>query len=176
MVKSPEKKGMRFYLFVWILGLSYTLIKGKLVNFIGGGFFDLDFLTIMIACFLLYYGHTGAGCFAFGQGLLIDFFSGGLHGLFTLLYIIVFCGIYMSCRFFSLQHPKGQLLIVSLAVLLKNIMFFVILAVFSQKVVMITSFVWMSIGSIVVSGLTAPIFFFLFDRMIAASEENAPAL
>jgi len=176
VVKSSGRKEVAFYCLAWILGLFFILLKGKLLNLLGGSFFDLDFLSIMIAYILLYYGRIGASSYAFGQGLLIDFFSGGLHGLFTFLYLIVFFGILTSRRFFSLQHPKGQILIVFLAILLKTTMFVIILSVFSQKIVIINSFVWMSVGSIVVTCLTAPMFFFLFDQVRAVSEKNTPAL
>lgn len=176
MVKSTERKEVAFYCLAWIWGGLFVLLKGNLLNLMGGSYLDLDLLSILIAYILLCYGPMRASTYAFGQGLLTDLFSGGLHGLYTFLYLVVFFGIFVSCRFFSLQHPKAQILIVSVAILLKNTMFVVILSVFSQKIVLVNSFVWMSIGSIVMTSLTAPAFFFLFDQMRVVSEKETPAL
>jgi hypothetical protein len=68
------------------LGLFFTLVKGEWVGILGLNLADLDLLTILIAYLFLFYGQTATVVFVFGQGILIDLFSGGLNGLFTFLY------------------------------------------------------------------------------------------
>jgi rod shape-determining protein MreD len=127
--------------------------------------FGMDLLTIMIAYLFLLYGGTIAGTFAFGQGFLIDLLSGGLDGLFALLYLSVFGGIYLGCRFFNLQDPKGQIIIVFLAVLLKGTVFFIVLKAFSPQVVFSKSYVYSTGASAICAGLIAPMLFGLFNRI-----------
>ena len=81
-------------------------------------FFNVDLVIILIVYLLISYGEMGAGIFAFGQGLLIDIFSGGLLGLFTLLYLIIFLGMKLGSSSFNLLAVRGQIFIISLAVLI----------------------------------------------------------
>ncbi len=143
-----------------------------MLPFIGSDLFDFDLLTIITAYLFSLYGQTGAGAFAFGQGLFIDLFSGGLHGLFTFLYLCIFGGIYLGSRFFDLQDPKGQAVLIFLAILLKKIMFFMLLTVFSQETNFPRSFLWISGASAIGSGLVAPLFFYFFNRLRDIAFEN----
>jgi len=133
---------------------------------------DLDLLTIIIAYLFLFYGQTATVMFAFGQGILIDLFSGGLHGLFTFLYLCVFGGVYLGSQFFNLQHPRGQMIIVALAVLLKKVMFFMMLTVFYHRLAFSTEFLWVSGFLVIGTGLISPILFYLFDCLRADSLED----
>jgi rod shape-determining protein MreD len=133
------------------------------MNLMGSNLVDLDLLTIIIAYLFLFYGKTATATFAFGQGILMDLFSGGLHGLFTLLYLGVYGGILLGYRFFDLQGPKGQMIIISLAVLLRELLFFIMLTVFYQDIVFSKNFLVVSGVLAIVTGLTAPILFYVFD-------------
>jgi len=133
---------------------------------------DLDLLTIIIAYLFLFYGQTATVMFAFGQGILIDLFSGGLHGLFTFLYLCVFGGVYLGSQFFNLQHPRGQMIIVALAVLLKKVMFFMMLTVFYHRLAFSKDFLWVSGLLVIGTGLISPILFYLFDCLRADSLED----
>jgi rod shape-determining protein MreD len=139
---------------------------------VGSGLFDLDLLTIITAYLFLSYGHTAAGTFAFGQGFLIDLFSGGLHGLFSLICVGVFVAIFLGCRFFDLQTPKGQVILVSLAVIFKKILFLLVLVLFSPKVTLPGPFLWISLASAMITGFTATIIFYLFNRLRATPFED----
>jgi len=122
-----------------------------------------DLLTIGVAYIFMIYGHTGACIFALGQGLFIDLFSGGMHGLFTFLYLVVFGGIWLVSRFFNLQSPKGQLVIVSLTMVSKKIFLFLMVAAFSQESFFPQSFLWVSIWLTAYTGLMAPVLFYFFN-------------
>jgi rod shape-determining protein MreD len=143
------------------------------MNLLGSESFDLDFLTILIAYLFLFYRSVPVGWFAFGQGLLIDIFSGGFHGLFTLLYLGVFGGIHLGSRFFNPQGPKGQVIIISLSVLLKKALLLMVLNAFSRDPVFFKTFLWTSGASAICTGMFGPILFFLFNRLRGVSFEDA---
>jgi rod shape-determining protein MreD len=133
------------------------------MNLMGSNLVDLDLVTILIAYLFLFYGKSATATFAFGQGILMDLFSGGLHGLFTLLYLGVYGGILLGYRFFDLQGPKGQMIIISLAVLLRELLFFIMLTVFYQDAVFSRDFLVVSGVLAIGTGLIAPILFYVFD-------------
>ena len=142
------------------------------MSIVGLNLADLDLLTIIIAYLFLFYGQTATVIFAFGQGILIDLFSGGLHGLFTFLYLCVFGGVYLGSQFFNLQHPRGQMIIVALAVLLKKVMFFMMLTVFYHRLAFSKDFLLVSGFLVVGTGLISPILFYLFDCLRVDSLED----
>ena len=156
------------------MGLIFTLVKGNWTNFVGSDLFDLDLLAILTAYLFLFYGLVATGAFAFGQGLLIDILSGGLDGLFAFLYICVFGGIYLGSRLFDLNHPKGQVLLVSSAELLKRVVFFVVIALFSKEAVFSKHYILISVSSAICTGLCAPILFYLFNRLRGISPKDDP--
>jgi rod shape-determining protein MreD len=137
------------------------------VHLTGTELFAPDLLTIGTAYLFLMYGHAGACIFAVGQGFFIDLFSGGMHGLFTFLYLIVFSGIWVGSRFFNLQSPKGQIVIVSLAMLSKKVFLFIMLTAFSQGTFFSTAFWWACIGSLLCTGLISPVLIYLLDHLRA---------
>jgi len=158
-----------FCSFAWFLGFLFTLVRGEWIELAGKDIFDPDFLTILTAYLFLLYGRTISGTFALGQGLLVDVFSAGLQGLFGLLYLGVFGGIYLGSRFFNLQEPKGQFFLISFVVLLKKVMFFTLLAVFSRGFVFSNAHILFLGSSAIVTGLFAPVIFFLFNRLEKAT-------
>ena len=139
----------------------------------GTNLVNLDLLTIMIAYLFLFYGKTASATFAFGQGILTDLFAGGLHGLFACLYLGVYGGIHLGYRFFDLQSQKGQMIIISLTVLLKESLFFIMLTAFYQDMVFSKDFLVVSGVLAIVTGLIAPILFYVFDCLRAESLEDA---
>jgi hypothetical protein len=78
----------------------------------------------------------------------------------------------LGCRFFDLQTPKGQVILVSLAVLFKKILFLFVLVLFSQKVTFSGPFLWISVASAIITGLMATIIFYLFNSLRAISFED----
>lgn len=142
-----------------------TLFTGIWGNPWGIDLFDIDFLTILTAYLFFPFGPVAAGIFALGQGLLIDVFSGGLKGLFTASYLVVFFSILVGSRFFNLLNPKGQFLIVSLSVLIKNVLLLTLLHIFSWNIVFSKTFLWVSIISVCGSGFIAPFLFKMFDQL-----------
>ncbi len=178
IVTSQENSKLRFCLAAWLLGVLFTLLKGIHTDPWSVGFFDLDLLTVLTAYLFLSFGRIQAGAFALGQGLFIDIFSSGFHGLFFFLYLIVFLGIYSGSLFFNLQTAKGQIIIVSLAIFFKNVILRAVLALLSGSVVLTSSFFSAAAVSIIGSGLIAPLLFSLFNRLrgIPKREDDVPYL
>ena len=123
--------------------------------------FDIDLVIILIFILFLFHSRTGAGIFAFGQGLITDIFSGGMLGLFTLTYLIVFFGINLASRPLDVSSYGGQFFIISTAVIFKDAMMVFLLYLFSLEI----SLSYVNIVSFIVSatcsGLIAPFLFYL---------------
>jgi rod shape-determining protein MreD len=151
------------------LGVCFTLIRGAWSNALGLGLFDFDLLTIITVYLFLFCGQTFSGIFALGQGLLMDLFSGGPNGLFAALYMAVFGAIYLGYRLFNLQGAKGQMLLITSVVLLKEALFFAGLSVFSVDAVFSESYLWISAISAMATGVMGPMLFQLFDGLRAIS-------
>ena len=143
----------------------FVLIKGILSDTIGSCFLSVDILTIITAYLFLFHSYASAGTFAYCQGFLIDVFSGGMHGLFTSAYLSVFAGISIGFRFFNLKDPRGQMIIICLAVLLKKGIFILFLSLFSPEVYLPKSFLWISGASALLTGLVTPVVFYLFTGL-----------
>lgn len=127
--------------------------------------FEVDLVIIIVACLLVFYGETWAGIFAFSQGLLIDIFSVGPLGLFTFLYLTVFFILILGSRFFDLHSLSGQILVISLAVLLKEILFIGLLKVLSLEVIVSLSVFLAFTTSAICTGLIGPFLFYLFNHL-----------
>ena len=133
----------------------------------GAALFIPDLPAIETAYIFYLFGNTAACIFALWQGLFIDLFSGGMNGLFTLLYLTVFAGISFGSRFFNLQSPKGQCVILIIAVTTKNLFLFSMLAAFSRHAIFTFSFWWAALGSILCTGLITPFLFWFLDYLKA---------
>lgn len=134
----------------------------------GFQYLDLDLLVILIAHLFLHYGKSAVCIFAFGQGLLIDVFSGGMHGLFTLLYLSSFGAIYLGSQFINLHGKKGQLFIVFLAVSFEKALCLVVVTLGGVDP---SAFYWQSCVSAVSTGAIAPFLFSLLNRLKRAFQK-----
>ncbi len=141
---------------------------------VAGDLLDFDLLTIATAYLLLKYGEGASSIFAFGQGLFIDVISGGPQGLSAFLSLAVFFVLYFGSRFFEMQHPRGQIFLVAFAVGLKEVLLVGMLNLFLPRVILMQSFPVMMLGSVVVTALSVPLLFGLFDYFIAFTDEREP--
>lgn len=128
-------------------------------------FVDVDLVTIVMAFLLVSCSQSGACIFAFGQGLLIDIFSAGLLGLFTLIYMTVFLGINLGSRFFHLHSPRGLFLLITLVVLMKEILVTGLLGAFSFEIAASSSTLLSRISSALCSGIMAPLVFYALSSL-----------
>ena len=127
--------------------------------------FDVDLVVIIIVYLLVYYSETGAGIFAFVQGLLIDIFSGGMFGLFTLLYLIIFLLIKLASRPLDLLSTLGQVVVISMAILLKEALMVIILYMFSFATNFLIHNILLTVFSAIFSGLIAPFLFYILNKL-----------
>jgi len=153
------------YLLLWFASLFFVLIKGNLFNHVRLSLFDVDLVIIIMTYLLVFYGEKGSGIFALSQGLLVDVFSGGLLGLFTLLYLSVFLCMNLGSRFLDLRSARGQIIIISLAVLLKGILLFTFLNIFSLEIHISYIVLWAFAASAACSGLLGPFVFYLLNQL-----------
>jgi hypothetical protein len=158
-----ERRRLIIYILLWMVSFFFVLMKGNIINFIGVHFFDIDLVIVIITYFLLMDGETGAGVFALGQGLLIDVYSGGPLGLFTLLYLVIFLCIHMGSGLLDIRSVKGQAIIILLSVLLKGGLLISFLHIFPFEVRVSYSILWAFAGSAVCSGLVGPLILHVFQ-------------
>jgi rod shape-determining protein MreD len=125
----------------------------------------VDIVIVLIVYLLMSYGDIGVGIFAFCQGLIIDIFSGGMLGLFALIYLIVFFGIRVASLPLDILSIGGQMAVISIAVLLKNILMVTFIHIFSMEIALSFSDLLFFIFSAVCSGLIAPFLFYLLNLL-----------
>jgi rod shape-determining protein MreD len=113
----------------------------------------------------VFYGETGAGIYAFFMGLVIDVFSGGITGLFTLLYLMIFIGLKLGSRPFHLFSPGGQIIVISLAVILKEILIIIFFRLFSLESIFSLQILLKLTLSSIFTGLIGSIVIFLLNQM-----------
>jgi len=139
------------------------------MNDIMPGSLDVDLVIVAMAYILIRHGTTGAAIFVFVQGLVVDLFSAGVLGLFTFLYLVAFLTVHFGSRFFDILSPKGQVILIAIAVFLKHILFVSFLQAFPM-VIAISSPSFLSFAvSAIATGLVAPFFFYLF-RSVAGTQ------
>ena len=153
------------YILAWFACLLFLLSKGDMISHGLIRFFAADLLTVIIAYLLINYGTAWAVIFALGQGFLIDIFSSGLFGLFTVLYLITFISIKVGSSFFDLDSLRGRIFLISIAVFLKEIFLIAFLKAFAMEIfISLTDFLAF-ITSALFSGLISPILFFVLNQM-----------
>ena len=162
---------------MWFISLFYIMIKGGLINnHFMFGFFNVDLVIIFIVYLFIFHGETSAGIFAFSQGLLIDVFSGGILGLFTLVYVIFFIGVKFGSYPFHLHSSGGQIIFISLASLLKEFLVLLFMNLFSFETSFSFTVFTALFASSIFTGLLAPIIFFILRKinsLVAIPAEEA---
>jgi rod shape-determining protein MreD len=146
----------------WLAGILQVLFKGSLIAGMGSYFLDIDLVTVMIAYVLARWGRVGACIYAFFFGMMIDFFAAGVLGLFALLYMMVFLIIESGSRFFDLYSMKGQMILVLLGTLARELSLMGMLHIFSYQVHLSTSLFLEFVISAGVTALIAPFVFSFF--------------
>lgn len=170
-----ERRRLVIYALLWMISLFYVLMKGSILSYMGLSLFDVDLVIIIIVYLLFMDAETGAGIFALSQGLLIDIFSGGPVGLFTLLYLTIFLSIHLGSRFIDLRAVRGQVIVILLAVLLKGGLLISLLNIFPLEIHSSYSVFWAFVGSAVCSGLIGPLLLGVFHHLgvlIGGPEED----
>jgi|WetSurMetagenome_2_1015567.scaffolds.fasta_scaffold09670_5 rod shape-determining protein MreD len=141
------------------------MIKGDLLNRGLSINLDIDVIAIIIVYLLGHRCETGAGIFALGQGLLMDVFSGGIWGLNTLLYVLVYLFIKIIARPFDLLSVIGQVAVTFFGVLVKDFFIILLFLLFSLN----SGFSWFDalllLASAGCSGLAAPFIIILLNSI-----------
>jgi rod shape-determining protein MreD len=130
---------------------------------LGSYFLDIDLITVMIGYLLIHSGRIGACVYAFFFGMLLDFFAAGVLGLFALLYMLVFLIIEFGSRFFDLRSIKGQMILIFVGALSREICLVGLLHTLSYRVHFSSPLVLEFAVSAGVTALIAPFVFSLFE-------------
>jgi rod shape-determining protein MreD len=150
-------------LLAWLIGVLQVLFKGSFIAGMGSYFLDIDLITVMIGYLLIHSGKLGACLYAFFFGMLIDFFTAGVLGLFALLYMLVFLIMEFGSWFFDLHSIKGQMILVLAGALARQLCLVGSLHIFSYQVHFSSSLFLEFAVSAVVTALIAPFVFSLFE-------------
>jgi len=163
---------------LWLAGVLFTLLRGIDRNPWGVGIWDLDLLVLLTGYLFLSMGSIQAAVFALLQGLFTDVLSGGPTGLSALIDFGVFWFIYLGSLFFNLQTVKGQIIVVSSAVVTKLVMWEGAILFFYGEVMVSSAMVCQSVVAVIGTGLVAPWLYALLDRLRGdiSGEEDAPVL
>ncbi len=153
------------YIFSWLISILFILFKGVIQNHTILKLIDVDIVIVLIVYLLMFYGEMSVAIFAFGQGLIIDIFSGGILGLFALLYLIVFFGIRIASRPLDIHSIRGQIAVINVAVLLKSILMVLFIHIFSMEITLSFFDFLVFIFSAICSGLLAPVIFYLLNLL-----------
>jgi rod shape-determining protein MreD len=133
---------------------------------------DID-LIIVFTVFFLASGESSPGIFAFCQGFLLDVFSGGVTGLYTLLYMLVYCVIRLVSHPIDLLSPTGRTAVIFIAVMVKGLLLAMFLNVFSlQHNFSLDSFYQFCISSVTTSILSIFILHFFNISVSESSPER----
>lgn len=169
------------YAFAWLVCLLFILVKGGLGTMILPGYFDVDLVVILVAYLVTWHGDSWSGAFALGMGLLIDILSSAPLGLFSVIYLGLFLGIRLGDALVDLHSVKGQVIVVSLAVLIKKLLFIAFLRLLALEIAMDGRVLFAFFCSAVFTAVAAPVVFFFFDalgrvlgRMDAAPGDGGP--
>jgi cell shape-determining protein MreD len=95
--------------------------------------------------------------------MLLDFFAAGVLGLFALLYMLVFLMIESGSRFFDLRSIKGQMILVFVGALSREVCLVGLLHTLSYRVHFSSPLFLEFVVSAGVTALIAPFVFSLFD-------------
>jgi len=153
------------YILSWFVSILFILVKGGIENHTILKSIDVDIVIVLIVYLLMLYGETGVGIFAFCQGLVIDIFSGGMLGFFAFVYLVVFFCITLGSRSMDISSTGGQMAIIFIAVLLKNILMVTFLYLFSMEIVFSFYDLLFFAFSAICSSLIASILFYLLNLL-----------
>lgn len=139
------------------------------------GYFDIDLVAVTLAYLVARHGDPWAGAFAMGMGFVIDVLSAAPLGLFSVIYLLLFLGIRVGDALFDLQSVKGQLIVVSLSVFLKKLLFIGLLNLFAFRTTLDERVLFAFVCSAVFTGVAAPAVSLAYDAASTAFrrlEEN----
>ena len=137
------------------------LIKGNLLHSLIEKGIDID-LIIVFTVYFLATNESSPGIFAFSQGFLLDIFSGGVMGLFTLLYLLTYFVIRMASHPIDLLSPVGRVAVVLIAVIVKELLMTLFLNIFSlQYIFTADTLVNFCVSAILTGLISMFIFYFL---------------
>ena len=111
------------------------------------------------------YGENIAALFAFFQGFFIDIYSGGIYGLFPFIYMCVCISIYVLSNFIDIHKRTGNMIIIFLAMLIKDLLFVLIVYIFLDGIPINMPFLKSLALSVILTVFLSPAIFNLLSRL-----------
>jgi rod shape-determining protein MreD len=144
----------------------FILIKGSLFQSLVVKGVDID-LIIIFTVYFLASNESSPGIFAFCQGFFLDVFSGGVPGLFTFIYLLVYFSIRIASHPIDLLTPVGRAAVVFIAVLIKELIMLLLLNLFSIQYIFSADLILSFFLSAMLTGILS-IFIFHFLKISSA--------
>ena len=130
-----------------------------------GGVHLLDIVTLFILYLSIISEENMAALFAFFQGLFMDIYSGGIYGLSPFLYLCVCTFIYILSNFIDINRRAGNMMIIFLALLFKDLLFLLITYIFFDTISLNISFLRSLLLCIILTVFLSPAIFNLLNRL-----------
>jgi len=124
--------------------------------------FDIDLVVIIAVYLFSSHNEMSAGIFLFCMGFLTDIISGGILGLFTLLYLLVYMVMRIASHPIDLLSPGGRIAIIFIAVIFKELFTVALLTFFSLGSMFVIYDLFSFLLSALVTCLLSPFFFHFF--------------
>ena len=159
------RRTLIFYAVVWAIGLAFSLIKGQFPGKVFWGAEGTDFIVVLMAYLYLRSGISQAGLFGFVQGMCVDVYSVGFKGLFVFLNLCALGVIALASGFIHLNNPRGQILIVAMAWVIKKGLFFALLMALRGEAAVSDILLWPLLLAFILTVISAPIVFYFLDRL-----------
>ena len=130
-----------------------------------GGVHLLDIVTLLILYLSIISKENMAALFAFSQGLFMDIYSGGIYGLSPFLYLCVCLFIYILSNFIDINRRAGNMMIIFLAMLFKDLLSLLITYIFLDIISLNISFLRSLLLCIILTVFLSPAIFNLLNRL-----------
>ena len=151
-----------FYIFIWVAGIVFITLRGGIIQIFDSEAALPDFIVIFTIYLFLFYGSKVAVLFAFTQGFILDLFSVGSKGVFTLTYLIGFAIAVLLFRFIDPRHPKGQIFSTFIYMITGHCIFLVCMLLFANySFINISALISLILHAAITAFLSPAVFFLI---------------
>ena len=140
-------------------------MRGNFTVYFLGDALAPDLTAVLTVYLVVCSGPRSAVAFALFQGFLVDLFSGGIRGLFTGFYLMVFCVAFLGRRLFDIHQPRGQFIITALAVVSGKLLFFLTISIMIPHYGFSAFWPLPAASAAIVSGALAPLVISALQRI-----------
>ena len=165
-VPPPWGRKWRPAVLLWLLLIASVIIQGLLPSALGWGNFKPDLVLIVVVFLNVRRGFGSGWPLALAAGLLEDIFSAGMLGLGAISLALSARGVAWICRSLYREHFRTRMVMVILAVVVTNLIYYLLLAIFRVAPPWPRAWseaIWPSIWQ---TALAAPVWLWLTGRIL----------